>query len=1362
MTADLLKQRSSLETAPRSDTARQAVNALRGYTYQLVASALAWINIDDDGRLYLEVAEDYAVVAGQALSAVQVKDTKKSGKITLNSDSVRMVIAAFVDLSKKNPETQVSLRLLTTSEIGIEQALGDRLGGISGLEYWRRAARRADVAPLRATLESDRFPDSVRDFCRARNDRELRQDLIKRIHWDCGSPNVRTLRQQLEARLIVVGRNLFGVSAAEVPRLADQLVYCVLARIVNTNDRVLTRADLYATIEESTHVSVPRTLLNDVLRGPPFSSVAEGALTHPNLSNGEPSWLFESSIDSVRPAIISRSGIESAISGALREFGVCVVVGASGAGKSVVSNAVAQSDPFVRADLGHIGVQETCHRLHMILARIGGSPSSVLILDDANRLDDKHVAGLMGRVIEASRRSDQDVIVTCYRKPSRAALFRINVDSRSIVDCPCFSEQEVSELVRNAGGDPKTWGRLAYMAAAGGHPQLTHAFVIGMAEQGWPVEEIDNVIHRGLTSSDIDAARDEARRAIVSALPDRARVLLHRLSLVLAPFNRSLALAVGAVPPQISQAGESMDQLVGPWIEPVGRDLFRVSPLAANFGKQMLTVDEQSTIHHAVAVEMVKKSTVDASDVNALTLHALAGSSTICLATVANFVLSAESNTLEELAEHLLVLRLFKTTEPIYDRDRLVSALLRLAQFMVVTAGGDQQETASHVYSALIRELDAITDALPRRMFEAFAIIRILCTPGAANYIHDWIDLLRRARVLVEANCKLQTMAVNVAEQDEKTQVDFFGILFSIGISNLASVDRLECIVNELDRVDAQERIAWLTPIHEEFSDYYTIINQPWVIEDRRGNLDAADAAERYSRMKRITQNWGDGTFAIQCAVAQAVMLYEYQNNNEGALSVLEDARATWGDNLILTRAFANLYHYCEEHEKAFEIYQIIAQGHGSAGSIEEAYRLRRSAISAATQDRWEQAKRWFLQARKAAKVAHSNDMTAMAIGLGADAAVAALHTGDTRQSLTLLAEALGALPSIDSVKTLRAAFCRRSVHAAVVWSRARIMNEEIRADGQPIRMAPGICSNPEPPTEAGQLQPIDVDISWYFLAGAEVAAGVDVGLFNSISDRLANGEIPAMEANLRIVTMQYAIDRLDTAGFSTHFIRYVESMDYLSKLDACSRASIDPTIPTRGQIPALDASRPVSPYAEQVAGDAILTYGIRGAIGGQPDIIRKLGQAITGRLPSTFPGKFMFDDCDEPANLPSYRDQIAGAAIIALRHTYPSPSVFFTAGLVFLSWIRASTFGKVMMPHLAAWQRGIWSRFVVTQAFRFLRPWESVPDVKRALSIERDDETFVAGILLAISRAIGAPIAAQDRDTLQAIADQRQSPSAS
>ena len=208
-------------------------------------------------------------------------------------------------------------------------------------------------------------------------------------------------------------------------------------------------------------------------------------------------------------------------------------------------------------------------------------------------------------------------------------------------------------------------------------------------------------------------------------------------------------------------------------------------------------------------------------------------------------------------------------------------------------------------------------------------------------------------------------------------------------------------------------------------------------------------------------------------------------------------------------------------------------------------------------------------------------------------------------------------------------------------------------------------------------------------------------------------------------------------------------------------RLSIRPH-PPRGEIPRLDTSCPGSPNSEQVAGEAIIAYRIRAATESRFDIMSELGRAMTSRIKGSFPGKFMFDHCDDGSMLPSGRDQLAVASINALRHTYNQPSVLVIAGFAFLLWIHASNFRHVLMPRLAAWQRDVWSRFVAAQSFKLLRPWETVPPVERALSIKRDDETFVASILLAISPAIGSPISARDREILQSIADRRQSPSAS
>jgi hypothetical protein len=247
------------DLVPEGDTARQAVDSLRGYAYQVLASALAWVDLGERERLYLEVAEDYAVVA-EKLSAVQVKDTAASGTVTLNSPNIHQAIQSFVDLVGRNPGVSVELRYLTTSTIGTERGVSDRPGGIAGLEYWRKAAAGSAVAPLRAILESEAFPTTVQDFVRVRNDPELRRDLLQKIHWDCGAPDFQTLRNDLQERLIIIGREHFSLAVPDARRLSEILAYRVLCKCVlkTPDERVLKRAELYEILGAAAEVAMRR------------------------------------------------------------------------------------------------------------------------------------------------------------------------------------------------------------------------------------------------------------------------------------------------------------------------------------------------------------------------------------------------------------------------------------------------------------------------------------------------------------------------------------------------------------------------------------------------------------------------------------------------------------------------------------------------------------------------------------------------------------------------------------------------------------------------------------------------------------------------------------------------------------------------------------------------------------------------------------------------------------------------------------------------------------------------------------------------------------------------------------------------
>lgn len=256
---------------PQGDPARQAMASLRGYLYQAVAAALAWTRLEPQGLLLLEVAEDYSTLINQQLTGVQVKDTAASGRITLNSEDVQDAIASFIDLVQRNPGRKVELLFLTTATITTEQSLKDRPGGKAGLVYWSEAASGATVAPLRALLESDKFSPGVRAFCVARTDEALRRELLIPIRWVTGQPAYDALWAELEAQLVILGRQHFQFPSQEMLALAPAIHNAILQKsiLANASARTLTLGELYATIDDATHISVPRhTLMGALALGP--------------------------------------------------------------------------------------------------------------------------------------------------------------------------------------------------------------------------------------------------------------------------------------------------------------------------------------------------------------------------------------------------------------------------------------------------------------------------------------------------------------------------------------------------------------------------------------------------------------------------------------------------------------------------------------------------------------------------------------------------------------------------------------------------------------------------------------------------------------------------------------------------------------------------------------------------------------------------------------------------------------------------------------------------------------------------------------------------------------------------------------
>ena len=513
--------------APSGDPSRQAVAALRGYAYQLYASGLAWLALPDGAVLYLEVAEDYAVATHQALSGAQVRDTERSGSITLQSEWARGTIDSYIDLVARNPGRTVSLCYLTTSAIGLEREKAHQIDSQPALDYWRRAAAGAELAPLRALIETLDLKEATTAHLKSLSDEAFRRDFLQRIYWQCGAPGLADLRTDFEAGIIEYAASARRLSSQAARNLTPGVLERVLLTAVSEGKRALRRADLLSLIDEAALVAVPIEQLAAAFQGgTPSASISRTTLLMP-------------AGDLPLPTIHApRDALVSAIDAARRAGGLAIASGATGLGKSLVARLVAARSitPWSIADFRHLSPAETASRLAHLHGELAASSTADLILDDLNGLDDPMVRDALARLLASLRRRDGTAIVTTYRSPANTTLLQLTPDAAAPVEIPYLDDAEIADLVVQTGGDPKYAGAV-YRAAANGHPQMTMAALLHLKGADWSRRALAAVLG-GQLYSELGAERRAARERLVGALPEEAQTLLLRTSLIRGGFDR--------------------------------------------------------------------------------------------------------------------------------------------------------------------------------------------------------------------------------------------------------------------------------------------------------------------------------------------------------------------------------------------------------------------------------------------------------------------------------------------------------------------------------------------------------------------------------------------------------------------------------------------------------------------------------------------------------------------------------------------------------------------------------------------------------------------------------------------------------
>jgi tetratricopeptide (TPR) repeat protein len=1060
--------------SPKGDPKRQAIASLRGYAYQLYVSALAWLSLKQGEHLYLEVAEDYATVTKNALEGVQVKDTHQSGNITINSSDVRNTIDAYVDLHERNPNYVVSLRFLSTSSIGQEQEKASRANDEPVLTYWRRAALGAEIAPLRSALGKANLSNRVRQFIDSRDDTSLRKDLLQRIHWDCSRPDLASVRDELRASLIEYGNDKFRMAPSESERLASTVLERVLDSILTSEARRLSAADLLKVFEDSTHVSLPRSTFDAVLQQ--MSKVVVG---------GEegPSFVARSVLEPehelpVPKYLTKRDAIVARVLGSIQQHGIAFITGSTGFGKTLAARLATRDlgGTWYVLDLRNTSVPESVQLLRRAIGKLATIDLDGLILDDLNEAEAPEVAREVVRLAAALRRRDIRWIATAYREPSARFMESIGGDAGSHIPIPSFEEAEVAELVAQAGGAVSTWAKLIYMAGGFGHPQLVQALIDGLHTRSWSADDLRELCQLQFINSDVQHEREAARRYLVGTMDDGTRTLLYRTSLLFGRFDRGLALRIGETDPNITNPGEKLDALLGPWIDAVSHGELRISPLVENVGRDMLTREAQLDVHRTAADYITDGESLDILKANSAYLHGLLGNSETALVKIGYAVVRTSTKKRRRLVDWLSGLRFARVDRPIYSNPT-IARLLRFSQLLLV-AETDDDAKVREVWDVLGKELQNEQNPKLRATFESMVLGSVLINQYLAGVLPNWVDLVLRFDSLAKSDRLLGKM-VRSFERTSKPPGgprSVLGFLFINQALNVRSVAELASVFSKLDSLPADTRDTLFKDVFSMPGDFSLIVSNAWSREHKLGTLDWRTAADQYLSMGRIANLWGYRDLAIRCRVAVGVMLDEYGDDPAAALKALDEAAVAHGDDPVISRARAKIFYRRKDHAAALSLLKENAELIGANDPIERAYMLREAGISAAELGDWAEARTWFQKSAESAAHIKSSTLKTVVTGLRADAAVAILKSGDRVGALGEIVSAIESLESLDPEESIRAAYCHRVVRHTVLWMQGEMTGKIISVENEPPAMLPGMCSNPEPSEEikSHPLTPIE------------------------------------------------------------------------------------------------------------------------------------------------------------------------------------------------------------------------------------------------------------------------------------------------
>jgi tetratricopeptide (TPR) repeat protein len=1336
---------SSSITVPPDEMARQATAALQGYTYQLYQTVSAWLSLRSEELLHVEFAEDFAVSDDGKLTITQIKLTKAS--LTLRSKGVVALIAAAWRFQRANPGRTVVAALISKSKFGKEKGLRFP-GGVPGLSYWRAAAReQADIEPIRSTLLDLKLPADLEAFLKDGTPEEIRRQILRPIKWLASGPSQDEIEKDLHEKLVYFG-DPRGVGAQDSMNALNALIGELLACAQRpAASRFVTAADLLTVFQKNTYRLIPPSALQ---RGSEVPATFADAM----LADASATYLNAASIP-LPPRPTLRRDLVKRLHGELVANGALWLHGSSGLGKTTLALLLArqQQVAWSFADLRDLAP----HRLRLVLTRFGAkfseSGARGLILDDVPADPDNATIQAIARVARAVHSVDGVLVVTCMKPPPPTLLGGLNVAQSAVQAVPYLTEDDVREIVAQAGGDVRMWAPVIYMLCGGGHPQLVDARVVGLRQRGWPREELlADLAPPTAELGELEQERSAVRARLLHEAGADSREMLLRLSLLLGNFDRPMVLAIATATPPLRQAGLVFDSLVGPWIEHVGPERYRLSPLLRDSGEAGLDDTTRTAIRMAVVDHLLMRSPFPADQLLQVFMLALPLKHIRALAWFAGAIAHTyvrDKDLFKRLAEEVSVVTLVDrdNNQPLLPEDVHVSTFLRYAQFLIAIGTGEGKRAAA-ILDRLLSEIEALPGKFKTGLIE-LALGSALIARSVPLPPKRWLEMLRTLTALPGSRLALKTKTShNDPYSDLTVSATHDENIFIIRATALNGIDELCELIDGLEAELVETRDRYLTAASNLSQSIGHIVSFAWLSDTRSEEFDGNVAAQKLHILRDKAARWKNTDLVVELACAEAVMLAEYAGDKQAALDVLNTAQVDYPHDYRINRQRQKVYYFNGDHDLALAEFESFVSALPDTKPIDRAFAMREAGRSAAEIGEFDKTRRFFEQGWESATKCGAH-MLPMVAGLSADCAILDFQAGRIDSALHLMVRALTEAEKIDPDAGLREHYCVLILGTAIIWMRG----QEPDWSGERQQIVIGMCSNPAPLAEFKDRPLPPRLLAWYLLAVVEADASESREVYAALRNRTKAGALLPMETMLPAHFLRASIRASNLDRFLEILPTYARAVAVGGSMMADMRTRSLLEMPTGSPQP-VGTDDWTDPSIQEATVSAILAFALALVCSGKNDAFEDLRTRVlqTPGLSTAAESSFAtistpVDRCDD------LHVVIASTVGLMLQLSFVFDArEAFMASVYIIQLLSRHVLGEAVAAPVVEYFSRVWRDILANRSFSVRAPNVNGPLILDSVTKTETALAKLAHLILASEAAVKAHLSPELRGAIRAI----------